>query len=822
MGTSITSGRWKINASARIIYRDKTVSPTTTDSVLTLYSDLQDEFDKAEFMDDTVPMTAQTPTEFTIGGTDATFPWFMSPADAKYLTGGAIQTANWERSVGSENGIVSVPYDGTIDPVASDIGLPIVDETNADSGTLVGYDATDGKLWIRPDTNAAGNNFDTGSGNLDVTGGTQNVGAQTAASSTGEYLWANPNSIGVFSTQTGTRGFVYQNGSKITNWPAGIGLNADGEFDILLLVKENSLEIDDAVALFFARRGGALGDWFESDFSAGGRVTIPLTGNPDTVNDSVGHHNVTWTGGSLVALQVGEIVDLDSDSETAAIVANVTDAAAATGNFDYFLIRSLTQFVNTDAVTAVASGKTMTLGTPTDLTPVTDTGITYTHGNFTRDINNGAGARPYSISVDCNNVSWERVYQRGKYITRRGSSTSIDGINGESYRGSTLQVEYDNNNAGGPFTEGLTVTGGTSGATGVIVANHDDGDTGDLILRSVRGTFINDEQITDTSTGQADVFGDPRTIPTLKFAPLGNMAGTLFQGAPGMAPVLANIATGREQDYTLIDDDGTVQNPPNTVTVQATAVAVDDWVSIFRLDAPLSSGGVINKDEYTSDNTANVVGDITFEVTSTVSQEAPPSGWIRVVDTSAGVEHRYRYASVSGTTFTFLTDADWHSTGSTITTASADGLTLTDSTALFQTSGVLPGMLVRNVTDGSYGYVQSVDSETQLTLEPINTSAAHPGNGLAGGTNNDWEIADDYRINELIQSYDNTDDVYIPFLDEKSTGTSVSTTIIQTSDIDVIVRVRQGRVILPFQVGGTIGSNGLSQAAIRTLDTIAT
>lgn len=824
MGTSITSGRWKVNTETRRLYRDTSVSPTITDTVLTLYSDLQDLFDQPDYMDDTVPMTAQTPTEFTVGGTDSDFPWFMAPPDAKYLRGGAIQTAGWSRTVASENGIVMVTYNGSTDPVAADLDATITDVTNSDSGTLLGFDTTDGKLWIRPADDTAANNFDTGSGNLNG-GTTSGIGAQTAAGIEGEYLWANPNSVGVFSTQTGTRGYVYQDGAKVTNWPAGIGLNADGEFDILLLVREADIEIDNAQAVFFARRGGALGDWFESDFTNGGRVTIPLTGNPDTVNDSVGHHNVTWTGGSGATLLVGEIVDLNSDSEVAAVVANVTTPSAATGDFDYFLIRGLTQFSNTDAVTAVTSGKTMTLGTPTDLTPVTDTDITFTHGAFTRDINNGSGARPYSIDVDPNSKSWERVYRRGKYITRRGSTTQIDNINGEYYRGSTLQLEYENE--AGTFTEGLTVTGQTSGATGVIVALHDDGTTGDLILRNVRGTFSAGEQILDTSTGDGDILAAAgiRVIPTLKFAPLGNLAGTLWQGAPGMAPILANVASGREQDYSLIDDNGVVQNPPNTVSVTVTSLGIDDWVSVFRLDAPFSSGGQIDKDDYGSHASNNVTGDITFDVDASISQEAPPAGWIRVVDTSVtpDLEHRYKYASFSGTTFTFKTDADWHIAGSTITGASADGLTLTDSTAAFITSGVEPGMMVRNVTDGSYGFVASVNSETELSLEPINTTSGFEGNGLTGGTENDFDASDDYRINELVQGYDATDNVYVPFLDQKNTaGTTETTTIIQSTDIDVLVRVRNGGIIQPFQAGQTIGANGMTQAAIRTLDTIAT
>ena len=817
MGDTFTSGRWAVDYgdTFKRIYRDTAVTPTVVDDANQWQADIKNLFDEPAQMDNDIPVSAQTPTEFTFGGIEngqQDAPWFMDPRHVKYLQGGAIQTANWTRTEGSENGIMRILYDNTTDPVESDIGKAIVHDTDSDSGVLVGFDITEGWLFVRPDSDAIGNSFNSTSGTLSITAGTANVGAQTAAADTGEYLWANPNSVTVFSVQTGTRGYAYQDGSKITNWPASIGLNADGEFDVLVLVKASDVLIDNGFLTFFARRGGALGDWFEADLSNGGRVTIPLTGNPNATNDGTGHHNAAWTAGSGATLLVGEIVDLDADSETAAVVVNVTTPAGATGDFDYVLIRDLSQFVNTDAVTAVDSGKTMTITTPTDLAPVTDTGVTLTHAEVAsgRDINNGNGARPYSIDLDPNSLSWERVYQRLQYITRRGSTDQIDGINGESYRGSTLQIEYDTQT--GAFTEGLVLTGTTSGATGTIVADHDAGADGDLILRAVRGTFVDGEEITDTSTGDADVNGTPRSIPTLKFAPLGNLAGTLWQGSPGMVPVLANIASGREQDYTLIDDDGVVQSPPNTVSVGATSVAVDDWVTIFRLAAAFP-GGAIDRNEYTSHATLNAITDTTFEVQSAISQEAPPAGVIHVVyDTD--LEHRYNYDSWTGSIFTLTTVPD-----GTADATDATGITLTDTGAGdFIVDGVLPGMIVENTTDGSFGIVKS-RTATTITLDGI---------GLTGGTGDDWAISDAYQINKLFQAYDGSDVVWVPFIDLKIlTGTTVSTTIIQSVDIETIFRCRQGPgqiaddPIVPFVAGGQIGTNGQSSPAVRTSDTIS-
>ena len=75
----------------------------------------------------------------------------------------------------------------------------------------------------------------------------------------------------------------------------------------------------------------------------------------------------------------------------------------------------------------------------------------------------------------------------------------------------------------GNFTAGLTVTGGTSAATGVIQRVIDNGTAGTLLLTAVSGTFQDDETITDTSTGSA--------------------AAAIPSGVTVVAPVITGVAT---------------------------------------------------------------------------------------------------------------------------------------------------------------------------------------------------------------------------------------------------------------------------------------
>jgi len=67
--------------------------------------------------------------------------------------------------------------------------------------------------------------------------------------------------------------------------------------------------------------------------------------------------------------------------------------------------------------------------------------------------------------------------------------------------GLVWNLAYDGQTAN--FTVGQTVTGGTSGATGVIVADTDAGATGTLGVIAVTGTFADNEVITDPLGGAA-------------------------------------------------------------------------------------------------------------------------------------------------------------------------------------------------------------------------------------------------------------------------------------------------------------------------------
>lgn len=71
----------------------------------------------------------------------------------------------------------------------------------------------------------------------------------------------------------------------------------------------------------------------------------------------------------------------------------------------------------------------------------------------------------------------------------------------------------------------------------------------------------------------------------------------------------------------------------------------------------------------------------------------------------------------------------------TATSADANGETLVDTAATFVSDGVTAGAAIINLDDGSVASVLSVDSEIQITHEP-----------LSDGVGNDWQIGDSYKV----------------------------------------------------------------------------
>ena len=280
------------------------------------------------------------------------------------------------------------------------------------------------------------------------------------------------------------------------------------------------------------------------------------------------------------------------------------------------------------------------------------TDITFTFGATSQDLNNGNGPQPYDCIIDCNSRTLDEVYRYVKYVTRRDSTTSLNGHTGDMYQAvGDIRLPYDAQS--GDFTEGDILTGGSSGATGIIVADHDDGSAGALILRDVVGSFADDETITDETSGSAtsNIPTGAEEISRVKASPFGTYAGGKFFAARGVW--LSNVASADSNNYELIDSTSTQQIPPATVAITINNTESGDRVSVFRTTG---DNEILDRQQYTIQQAHTAPVGYIRVLPGTVPADTPATGSIRVVrrDGSGNIqgEERYNYTAwTSGGTY---------------------------------------------------------------------------------------------------------------------------------------------------------------------------
>lgn len=377
------------------------------------------------------------------------------------------------------------------------------------------------------------------------------------------------------------------------------------------------------------------------------------------------------------------------------------------------------------------------------------------------------------------------LYEYHKYITRRGSvDTTLFGRAGQLFRGITHEIDYISQTVN--FTQNETLTF-SNGATALLIADDDNGATGTIWIQLLTGVAPSDTDTISGASGDGVVSGAP-TARTLSPVSIGAFTGNYIT-AYGMAVLREDLT--KDDTVTALDAIG--YNPPNNVTVAVTSLASTapyDRVLLARTKTA----------NYTVDASAYSIGDTAITMTGAINTDDPTIGKIVINGLS------YTYASYTGSIVTLagtgLTEAltggedasitSWNTEDYTATGVhGADYTTLTVSATITKdipTAGFIRVYNIANAVFDRYEYTSF--SGTDFTL------SAGAKDALAGG-----------------------ESVYIPFIDEETTGTLISKAIVYSTDISALMRIYNAvGNIVPFEVPVTIGSNGSSTPAIRTSD----
>lgn len=486
-------------------------SGSTWYTVNELYSYLQDTFDDLDQMDDPIPMSAQTPTDYTlING------WFMDDASFQYLKGGAIQTSGW-----ASGGVRQISYSAGTAFGSSDIGETITGSSSGFDGAILNYDSTRGIVWIRP--SAATDTFNNSTEAYTVSNSSA-AGSFTSASSSGEALYSNVYTLGTINQDESQQIYIVQSGSTMTSWwpEAGSGTQ---HIDVLIKVKEVGNLIDSGNITVYLRHyttnGGDLYDHFAIDVSSGGRNAVPLATQEDlnnttsaaTVRTSITDVTIGFVNGTIT----------HSTPPTGGTFSNfetVTWGGAATGSGVILLDSSGTMTIGNISGDNPANGVRLYSNSGTiTATATADLTAAYTMSkNFEQQ-----GSNPYTIIVDCGGNTIDDVYEYFKYVTREGQSTfqaypitrTSNGTltwaaqDGEHY----IRGYVDNQTTGNTFTVvkaspfGTFAGGKLFAAQGVWVENMADADIQAFQLRDSTGntqTPPNKQVISVSNVKQSD------------------------------------------------------------------------------------------------------------------------------------------------------------------------------------------------------------------------------------------------------------------------------------------------------------------------------
>lgn len=716
---------------------------TTVYTARALYSFIQNTFDELGQMDDTVPMSAQTPTEFTmING------WFIDDESTKYLSGGAISTSGYA----SEIQVVTHQAGGFVSAVVTDIGKTVL-ETATPRGTLLHYNNTTRKWWVRYASQISGTVA------LTISSGT-GQGTTSAASTSGEDLYANIYTLGTIVTDPNPKTYVFQNGSTLAEW-WGRG-DVEAHIDVLIKVKEGGAEIDGANITVFVRHFGDLYDHFPIDLTSGGRNAVPLATSTDLSNNASGEVILSVT--SATGFDVGNFVRGVTSGAYGEILAASTSASPNTltvGNVVGASIFTDSETVN-ETTTGLAAGDT---ATTTTLTSPHKTNVVNGYNNIKILFSNvridftagsvepavgatvsGGGASAQYIQSTLTGGTWAGGTAAGTMYLGNWNSTSFTGGGAISWSGGSATV-------GSPSNQTVTSTvnkafeQGTPYSYNVVVycanrtmsqvyewfkyVTREDANSTQLnyqtMFRVSGGSIVEED-------GEEYIYAQSTYAP-VKASPFGTLAGGKLFGARGVW--VEGMATADRQNFSLIDANNNPRTPPNFITITVNSVVSGDKVSVFRT----SSGTTIAKTQFASGH-SNDLGDSQFFVTTTIPSDTPNSGWLRVVDnsdTSINRERRYAYSSWSNSTSSFTLSA---------------GQTLDRTYSAGDDTAYVP-------------YYDEVSGNTSVYVTVI--------------------YAADQTVLTRVRRY-------------SGAGTS----------------------ILPFEITGAVASTGYSVAAIRTLDTIVT
>ena len=434
------------------------------------------------------------------------------------------------------------------------------------------------------------------------------------------------------------------------------------------------------------------------------------------------------------------------------------------------------------------------------------TTITNTEGYRLIDVDNVGGTEPYysEWNADKPTRSINDFYERMKWLTRRGTSSTLYGstgtkLNGELFRGITHEVTLTTPRAGTfDATEYVSWgTGGTAG-TGVMVA-IDSTTVGTKMWIQLQTGVAPSASVTITGGNSAATVtntGTP-TDRTLSFPFIGASTGSAIIGAYGVG-IETNDLTASDK---LTDLNNALRTPPNNVTFTVSGlVSGEDRVLVAPLGREFAYDGETGGTFALGDTLTFSGGGTAYlsflrdDGTTGRMQVRMLTGSVPVndetFDNGGGVSAVVNGTVVASEDPRQLKLATTLSSG-TETAVVCTAAIPTDTPSAGTIRIQLDSGIFRNVAYTSYTSATFTIGSTSFSSDNATGGAGEAGNSI-----------------------------FISYIDKLAGATSEGFTGVYLADRSLFVRVRDGggTPIKTFETTGTLGSAGGSSTAIRTTD----
>lgn len=238
---------------SNLILKRKTGASSTKHHTKELWLWLTDEFDKPDLMKYDVPISRQTETSFTVINK-----WYIQEDLTKYIIDGSIETLGYDNEIRT----LVCGSIGWIDFVEDDIGNTITGTITENTGTILDYNNTKHKIWIR--MNTPSDIFNSATEEYTQVG----IGAATAISTsiTGETAFANLYTIGTFKGMSQLD--IIQDDKKLDI--------EHGHIDTSIKVIESGVDIDNHEITVLDPNKTNLPDRYQITLSTSGQNPIPI------------------------------------------------------------------------------------------------------------------------------------------------------------------------------------------------------------------------------------------------------------------------------------------------------------------------------------------------------------------------------------------------------------------------------------------------------------------------------------------------------------------------------------------------------------------